>query len=206
MDPHTSPTPEPATSSAASDNDRHAEFLALFLASEKEVFRYISVLVPSIILCCMVLQLIRAPSRRRIDTRPRSPKREITDNPTRESRPTIAQPPGKLAGRTFVVTIRGPIQRGGRSYTPTIHRPYEDRIRPPTIAGRAGTELEPISWKRPVDQLRWQHDIRLLLFQGIDTGFSLGRSVQRLEDDILELHLHGRPRMHLQRDDALGGG
>lgn len=33
---------------AAEVGDRHAQFLALFLASEKEIYRYISVLVPSV--------------------------------------------------------------------------------------------------------------------------------------------------------------
>ena len=36
-------------SPAAEVGDRHAQFLALFLASEKEVFRYISALVPSVV-------------------------------------------------------------------------------------------------------------------------------------------------------------
>lgn len=41
-------TPEsPACSHRAVLNDRHAEFLAIFLASEKEIFRYISALAPS---------------------------------------------------------------------------------------------------------------------------------------------------------------
>lgn len=45
MDQPTYPIPKP-TSPPTGGDDRHAMFLALFLASEKEVFRYISALVP----------------------------------------------------------------------------------------------------------------------------------------------------------------